>query len=307
MPITNTVDPGWKIIVEDGQLSASQASFEPDGSTALIPYRVPRRDVEIAPQSFTGYSYKFIPIGGGGGATLKRQMPQPHPFWQGLWASRVAVQGEAGWDSTDTMKANLYGSHDAYDEYRVEVFYARRPYPIKTDAETTKEQQRWVEKLPGRPYLDIINVQGGQVEFTDGIEIPTGLNFRRAISEIKWTWHEVPLRWALDSSGFATNIHAALGKVNAALWEGFAAETLLFDSVDMDYTYAPTTPQVLDLPPSDPPRYLKVAFTFKYFGEGWNKLLHPVSWTWETARPKNSPAAKLYNTADLDTLFQAVA
>lgn len=305
--IISDIPGDWKIILPEGGMAESQATYAPPGNTAMIPWRVPRASVATAPQHITGYSYTAFD---GEEFSLKRVLPQPHPFWPGLWGTRINVQGESGWDNAAPVtKAKEKGFYDAYDHYRVEVFYSGRDYDIRPDGEIEKEQDRYVEKLPGKPYVEQITIEGGQLRFPDGSAVPGPNAYRVGKSDYIWIWHEVPVTWALDGNGRATKIENCIGAVNSSPWEGFPAETLYLDNVDTEYVRATCSHRILGLPSYAPPRYLKITFKFKYFEKGWNtapRVINPgvagEGLVWEQITTVGG--GKPYRLRDFDQLFQ---
>lgn len=316
--ISNTVPLNWKIITEDQALSASEASFQDKNSAGMVPYRVPVQDLDFVTETFLGYSYRSNGLGGGG-SSMRRVKPQPHPFWPGLWADRVQVQGEVSPEpGRNDFKGIKIGVYDRYAEYRVNVFYRKLPYVMKEDNEVTKEQQRWVEKLPSQPHSEVLSIQGGQLKFTtragvavtDGVTIANDESLRIGKSTIKWIWHQVPVNWVLDSNKFAANIEARIGTINLDAWEGYGAETLYLDSAPISYVDAAVSNQRLDLNVNEPAQYVEVELNFKYFREGWNKLLYPGRRTWDAVEFVNNgvlTGRKLYDKTDFDGLFEVVA
>jgi hypothetical protein len=313
--LDNDIRPSWKVIIDDAPLSVSQASFEPESSTAMIPYRIPYEDLDFAPQHFIGYSYVSAPFGGSGTETLRRVLPQPHPFWDGFWANRLAIQGEVGTRdhfAPPVRNANRHGPHDAYPEYRVEVYYARRPYDVRYDGEVAKEQSRYVEKLPGKPYSEVVTIEGGQLKFTtrngetvsDGAVLGQGVGFRVGKTAIRWVWHEVPVKWVLNSNGIPSQLALRIGTINNAPWEGFATNTLYLDEIDMEYTWSTSSPVTLGLASWQPPRYVKVGLMFKHFREGWNRYPYPGLGTWDLVAWKDNLTKRVYEETDFDDLFK---
>lgn len=306
--LTNDINPNWKIIIEDSPSSASQAEFGPDSSTAMIPYRIPHDDVDIVPQHFVGYSYRL-------GGELRRILPQPHPFWGGMWANRVNTVGEVSTDRPDFV-GNRTGKYDRYSDYRVDVFYGRRPYDVRGNGEVQKEQQRYVEKLPGKPYSEVVSIEKGNLIFTtkngapavgaDRITVPEGVSFRVGKVEIKWIWYEVPFKYILNDNILAPHINSRIGTINDNLWEGFPRGTLFLHDVDLSYTYSASSPTTLGLAAYSAPRFVNATFVWKYFSEGWNKLPYPGLGTWDSVAWANNPARSLYEETDFDALFQVV-
>jgi hypothetical protein len=313
--LINDIPLAWPIAVEDAQYSTSSASFEKGSNVSVIPYRVPRIDLALAPATFTGYSYREA-------SQLTRVLPQPHPFWEGFYANRVSVRGESGWDDNDILKAFRRGFYDAYDEYVLEVAYTHADYDVRpdgviyADGVTPKEHLRWVEKLPGKPTTETVQLPTGTLKFVtrngapaapaDQLKVQQPTTMRVSRTKIAWIWHEVPIPWILSAARLPTQLEARQGMVNAADWEGFAAETLLLQDIELEYTRAPVGPTLLGLNSYEPPRYVKATLAFVYARDGWNKLIYPGLDSWDRVEYVGSPGKSLYKTTNFDDLFKGV-
>jgi len=319
---------GWKIIVPDAELSDSQVTYEPGGITAMVPYRIPLAGTDgiaYAPAFFLGFSNVTL-----NDVTAKnvltRTLPQPHPLWDGLWATRVSIRGEVSTQSSnfrgDVTPADNW-PYDAYYEYRAEVFYTARKYPILEDndpslidplLDVVTEHKRWTNKLPSKPYYELIAIDGTQLAFEDDPKVvaPGPITIRKTREKFRWEWYDVPLDWLFDQNGRSPHITSRLNQININVWEGYEKGSVRLEAVDIDYDFAPAALLDLGIAPGYPPRYAKVVFDFVHDTAGWNYIPFPGTGEYKRVAYKNTlppnpgPPKYLFDETDFNAMFAEV-
>lgn len=141
----------------------------------------------------------------------------------------------------------LAGGDRVYDLAEVTVTYSSR-----LSDNTTRE--RWGSSG------QVLEVSGGRVWASDGapVDVPINKVFPLATWEVIKFFVHLPMR--------RQGVLAHQGKVNRNAWNGFGAETLLFNGPEIDTYYDAGLGKIVD----------EVTFRFTF---------NPVGWNWQWRRP----------------------
>jgi hypothetical protein len=315
--IVNTPTPqGWIIRLGEGIHSTSQVSFEERSSRALLEVYVPKESVQEIPKYFLGAAaIERRSEDGSIPPLIRRTLPYQHPLWPWLWCTSINVKGlmMAPNNGPHFIGQGPAGRYDQYETYIVEAFFSHLNYAVRSDADVAgNEQLRWVEEPLPTPYNDVIHLEGGQLQFTDGPGaarpvLAEGINIRVAKLNLKLIWRQIPRDYIRNSFGIPTQLLASQGTVNSAPFRGIPAGQLLLDGVeDAGTTPAPVGPYEAGLTfPYDPPIYDNIALMFKFFPLGWNNLPFPGDGRWYEVAWRNNPSRKLYEESDFNAIFNA--
>lgn len=301
---------------------AGDAAFRPGESRVVRTYLIHFSNLQTFVREVIGYSWKGLQDG-----KLHRALPMRDPHF--TWCYATAITAIRGISFSGKNVAFGYGPFADYAYAAVTVLFATPEYSIKSDADVTTEDERYVAKRLD-PDLEALQLQEGQLIYdtagtVDGAAI-TGNMFSgpgRTILlpklRLTWTWHDVPSKGlftgeGFDDGGVPTKIMDCVNRVNVADIWGFTAQTLLCNPpVFVPYTM-PVPSHVLNLGPTTPPRSFNVQFNLVHFdpptgtGEttkGWNLAPHPKTGEYFRVKFKGTmQTTRPYYTVDMAKLFE---
>jgi hypothetical protein len=182
---------------------------------------------------------------------LRRETPATHPIFHNLFATEIleCVPVKFVVKAAKPHKWSL--PYATYTLARMTVAYSQPPYEVLSDNDLVmsssqyagQECRRFFNWVP-KPYVDLLEMPGGSMLFTDdrgpppagydGVVIPgIRAHIRAEKSARVVTWFNVPIEFVCDTYGFMPKIESRIGKVNSdAGFFGQPAHTWLLDDVD---------------------------------------------------------------------------
>lgn len=299
------------------------AAFRPGDARVVMNIIIHFSDLLKAVKEILGYGKKNDGL-------IDRKLPWRHPLFTWMYANSILKVQGIQWQSREPGSG--YGPYSGYGYALISVQFWTPPYKIKDNASTTKEQERFVERMLTHAS-DSINIEKGQIIWATTHAPPSTIVSAKPfhtqlslfLSKVNYQlkWCQVPDVGLFTGDGFEadgdpTNIFECVNGINSGTFIGKPAQTLRCDTPQfIPYMY-PVEPWVLGLNGlNDIPRMWDVVFNLLYFDpplgnaigpvpetqRGWNNCPDPFTGLWHpvTRADGSSP---IHELVDFDDLFR---
>lgn len=269
--------------------------FARDAATLVRFLEVDWADTDPFVEDMVGY------CGGRGGAnSLQRRVPEKHPYYESMRCVDVELVEPVGAFSQDSA-SNPQG-HVKWERAVYRCTYRSLPYDVLSDSELKEESDAGQAGCEMHRYVirrrkwafENQKVSGAALIYDDGAKSYNGLPIPEtwsrpfSILQLEYTWVDVPTAFIPSSAITSCAYH-----VNDAIWDDYAAETVLFmgaDEVQYD--------DFRGFRRAD----LKYLFAVRADGLSWNKFTgHDLDWV--NVKVQGTVSTRPFATANFKTLF----
>jgi hypothetical protein len=241
---------------------------------------------------------------------LTRTPPMRHPRYPWMYASEITFMHPAGFVGTSV---NDYGKISEWERVIVGVVFRPPLYQIKSDDDILYEFERFVE-IKTEPKIQSISLDRQERVWVHD----TGRTYKGHVAyvlskkSIKLIWHQVPEFFIGDRWNVAPNIEGVIGRINDAVFLGYATGTLLCGSVEIERIpwYIPPTTINPGEAETEISSVLRITFNLEHFdpppggaNRGHNLAIDPDDSTWKWYLHKSKNGQPLFTDANFYDLF----
>jgi hypothetical protein len=168
---------------------------------------------------------------------LSRELPERHPEFPFLTASKVSCEGVGKPDGSQFAVNGSGQKYPLYTKCRMTISYTMRPYAILPNEAVQFEWQRFTE-LTVKPAGELFQYPMSTLKWGEGpgTNTPIGSSVSVPVSffDLVFKWYQIPFASIpFDAIG------DTLGRVNKTTLRGFTPHQLLLTSCEIENQYSP--------------------------------------------------------------------